>query len=112
MNNKKNEVINTINRTKEVDFNFKDQSNLSQLYIYLYQAFENINNKVNQEDINNTYLNCHERAFQDIIHELKENYRKYGTEGKLTIHTEDNQLIITLHNKKKEKSPEDFSSGL
>lgn len=57
------------------------------------------------------FINCHDKVAGSIIYELLENYRKYGKEWELKVSIENNQFIIELKNKTKEKSETDYSSG-
>lgn len=110
-NDARDSLITTIRSLDTIDDHPILQENaLSVLCSHIGDGFATIQDDIiDHEDI---YVYCSDHVFlSGIIYELKENYRKYGTKGEMTIKIENNQLLIFLSNKKKAKNPKDFSSS-
>jgi len=108
INKYKPKLIETIKSLNDITISLKEATGIDKIISYIRTKLKTWW-EVHTED--DAYILCSNRVFKAIIDEISENYRKYGTNGYISIVTKDNKLIITLTNKKKEKNPENFSSG-
>lgn len=98
-----------------IDESILVKSELGALLPYIREAFadfisEGFGIDMDEEVLKNHALLCEGAVFKNIIKEIKENYRKYGTGGRLSVRTHNNKLLIALTNKKKQKGQFDTST--
>ena len=106
INKTKPELIDIIESLNDISVDMKEKSLIQDLIPYIELKFQK-----GEIDIeNNIHILCSKRVFKWIIDELKENYRKYGTEWYISVSKQNNMVVVSLKNKKKEKNENDFSS--
>jgi len=106
VNTNKLELISIIKSLDTMNVDIQEKTWMADIISYIRSKFSD--GEIDIDD--NTYILCSKRVFKWIIDELRENYRKYGTNWYISIGSEENMLVISLKNKKKEKDIHDFSS--
>lgn len=104
-------MIDELHAFTAIDTNILAKSNVGDLLPYIHETFSELDIKMNDESLQKHAILCEAAVFKNLLKEIKENYRKYGTNGKLRVETNSNhKLVITLTNNKKEKGAYDVST--
>ena len=100
------DLIASINALNDITTDLKEKNWIDELITDIKTDFPNT--EINIE--HNLHILCSSCVYRSIIRELKENYRKYGTDWQLSLTRENDMAVITLKNKKKERDEKDSST--
>ncbi len=89
----------------------KEETPLESLVPFIKTAFADLEIQMDAEQLAQRSIKCNGLIFKNIMNEIRENYKKYGQNGKLSLKAENNRLVIILRNNKKEKDEHAFSSS-
>lgn len=104
-------LIEDLQSLNDLDVNIQKESRISEVLPFVFQKFKGISFDIDEKVSENLFVACNAAILRSMLNELKENYRKYGMNGKLSMKIADNVLQISLSNNKKEKWQNDYSSS-
>lgn len=104
-------LIEEVKELAEFSLDIKKKTPIRSLLSDFSAKWTNLEVNIHPDEFEGVSVNCNSAVFRSIVKELAENYRKYGTDGKISLSLAHGNLKIALSNKKKPKEAHDYSSS-
>ncbi len=95
----------------DFSLDIQKKTSISSLLSDVFIRCANLTVDIDSHEFEHFFISCNSAVFRSIIKEILENYRKYGTDGKISFSLVNGALKISIINKKKEKEAHDYSSS-
>lgn len=96
-------ILKELESLHDFDVNLQRKSSLGELLPSINETFSDLEIDIDKNIVHGFSVLCNPTVFKSLLKEVKENYRKYGINGKVVVRPERGQLTISLFNQKKER---------